>query len=115
MAVEEMDDRRRGSWSLGIALQQQQYQTSPSCASDHASPTKTEDSAATAIGPSDTGTDASAAQHQHPTRASSTTSSEQRPPADTPRSVSVPPGAPDRAQTKASIPSSARSSASDPL
>ena len=80
------------------AQQQQQHQTPPSCALDHASHTKTEDGAATTIGPSDTGTDASATQYQ-PTLASSTHSSspsqlpsyrsEQRPPADTSRSISV--------------------------
>ena len=83
----------------GATEQQQQHQTSPSCASDHASHIKTEDGAATTIGPSDTGTDASATQYQHPTPASSTPSSspsqlpsyrsEQRPPAGTSRSVSV--------------------------
>ena len=136
MPVETMDDRRRGRWaslskspppphpetlkvsSAAQQRQQQQHQTPP-CASDHASHTKTEDGAATSIGPSDTGTDASAPQHQHPTLAGSTPDpspsqlpsyrSKQRPPADTSRSVSVSAQAtPDRVQTKASIPSSAR-------
>jgi hypothetical protein len=86
------------------ARQQQQHQTPPSSSSDHGSHTKTEVGAATTIGPSDTGTDASAPQYQHPTPASSTPSSspsllpsyrsEQRPPVNTPRSALVSEAAP---------------------
>lgn len=77
-------------------------QRTPPSAPDYASHTKTNSGAATTrttIGPSDTGINASAIQHQHLTLASSTPSSsapqppsdlgEEHPPADTPRSVSI--------------------------
>jgi hypothetical protein len=122
VAAAATEDRRRGRWAslskspplpqpelhkaISAAQQQQQYQTSPSYASDHASHTKTNNGpgAATTIVPSSTGVDASTLQHQHhqhPAPASSAPSpspsqlssdrGEEHPPAagTTPRSVSV--------------------------
>ena len=112
VAVAATDDRRRGRWAslsksppqlqpTGNAEQEQQeHQMPPSCASDHASLTKTNiiNGAATTIVSSGTAADASTLQHQHPAPASSTpaTQSPSHPQldrgehalADMPRSVS---------------------------
>ena len=102
----------------GATEQQQQHQTSP-CASDHASHIKTEDGAATTIGPSDTGTDPSAPPTSTPYTSKFDTLilpitaviiSERT---TTSRGyvalgLGISAGAPERAQTEASIPSFAR-------